>query len=94
MPTFWFDFQSHHDILSDTSVANMQTYTNYIVNFARSTSLVAAIYIFEAYDESWKPGEGVEKNWGLYYENVRTPKFNFDIASYGKNSCSDEKSKE
>jgi hypothetical protein len=61
----------------------MQTYTNYIVNFARSNSLASTIYIFEAYDESWKTGELVEKSWGLFYEN-RTPKFSFDIASYGE----------
>ena len=68
---------------SDTNIANMQTYTNYIVNFARSNPLASTIYIFEAYDESWKTGDLVEKNWGLYYEN-RNPKFGFDIASYGE----------
>ena len=60
----------------------MQTYTTNIVNFARTSNVASTIYIFEAYDESWKPGDSVEKHWGLYTEADRAPKFNFDIASY------------
>ena len=67
----------------DTNIANIQTYTNNIVNFARSSNLATTIYIFEAYDESWKPGD-VDKYWGLYTEAARAPKFNFDISSYCK----------
>ncbi len=61
----------------------MQTYTLNTINYVRSSQLVQAAYIFEAYDESWKPA-GVEQNWGLYTEGTRLPKFNFDIASYSK----------
>jgi len=70
-------------LISDTNVANMQTYIQNTVNYARSNQLAQTIYIFDAYDESWKPA-GIEQHWGLYTEGSRTPKFNFDIASYGK----------
>jgi hypothetical protein len=59
----------------------MQAYTLNTVNYVRSSQLVQAAYIFEAYDESWKPA-GVEQHWGLYTEGTRLPKFDFDIASY------------
>ena len=62
----------------------MKAYTEYIVNFARTSQLASAIYIFEAYDESWKQGSPVEQHWGLYYEGSQTPKFEFDISSYSK----------
>ncbi len=60
----------------------MQTYIQNTVNYARANQLAQTIYIFDADDESWKPA-GVEQHWGLYTEGSRTPKFNFDIASYG-----------
>lgn len=78
-----FENNYNNKYILDATVANMQAYTQNLVNFARSSNLASTIYIFEAYDESWKPGDGVEKHWGLYTEATRTPKFNFDIASYG-----------
>ena len=63
----------------------MKAYTEHVVNFVRTSQLAQSIYIFEAYDESWKQGSEVEKHWGLYYEGTRIPKFQFDISSYGEN---------
>jgi exo-beta-1,3-glucanase (GH17 family) len=70
---------------ADTNVANQQSFTENVLKYARSAQTLAnTVYLFEAYDESWKPGDLVEKHWGLYTEADRQPKFNFDIRSYSR----------
>jgi len=72
---------SENCLFSDTNVANMQTYIQNTINYVRSSQLIQTAYLFEAYDESWKPA-GVEQHWGLYTEGTRIPKFNVEISSY------------
>ncbi len=55
---------------ADTNIVNQQTYTEIILKYARSsTSLAQTVYLFEAYDESWKPGANVIKLFtGVSYD--------------------------
>lgn len=53
----------------DTTIENEKAFVEHIVNFARTNSLAETIYIFEAFDESEKPGAESEKHFGIEYEN-------------------------
>ena len=56
----------HFDLnISDTTPQNEQAYLEHIVNFAKTNPLAQAIYIFEAFDESEKPGSETEKHFGV-----------------------------
>ena len=79
-------FREAGNIILDTTVANEKSYVEHVIDFVRNNNLAEAIYLFEAFDESEKPGLETERHFGVGAED-RSPKFNFDIASYGKNSC-------
>jgi hypothetical protein len=53
----------------------------HVIDFVRNNHLAETVYIFEAFDESEKPGEATEKHFGLGDTN-RNPKFDLDLASY------------
>jgi exo-beta-1,3-glucanase (GH17 family) len=55
------------------SVANEQKYTTDMINAAKDGQ-VGATFLFEAFDEPWKPGSQWEKHWGLWDQNGN-PKF-------------------
>jgi exo-beta-1,3-glucanase (GH17 family) len=47
----------------------MRTFTEHVIDFVRTNDLARTIYIFEAFDESEKPGAAVERNFGIANEN-------------------------
>ena len=62
-------------------MANEKAFVEHVIDFVRHNDLAEAIYLFEAFDESEKPGLTTERHFGVGYED-RNPKFNFDIASH------------
>ena len=52
-------------IISDTTLQNEQAYVEHVIDFVRTNPLAEAIYIFEAFDESEKPGSETEKHFGV-----------------------------
>ncbi|XP_012557434.1 uncharacterized protein LOC100210757 isoform X1 [Hydra vulgaris] len=63
-----------------TTIENAKLYTQHILRFATTNTIADSIYIFEAFDESEKPGSETEKNFGIGYEN-RQLKFPFEFKS-------------
>lgn len=64
--------------LAVPSIQNAKTFFLQGINPARACGL--DVIVFEAFDESWKPVtsgiEGVENNWGVFYDNG-VPKYSF-----------------
>ena len=61
----------------DTTPENEQAYLEHVVNFAKTNPLTQAVYIFEAFDESEKPGSETERHFGVMVTNTigRNPNF-------------------
>jgi exo-beta-1,3-glucanase (GH17 family) len=57
------------------SVANEEKYTTDMINAAKDGQ-VGSIFLFEAFDEPWKPGKPTgnqwEKHWGLWDKDGNT----------------------
>lgn len=72
---------------SYASVDNAQQYTSTAVTFARTSGKVKDLYLFEAFDESWKGPAETEKHFGLFV-NTGTEKFSFDVDTDSAHPCS------
>lgn len=62
------------------SIDNARQYVSHAVSVARASSKVQDLYLFEAFDESWKGPAETERHFGLFY-NTGAEKFPFDIAT-------------
>lgn len=56
---------------AEPSLENQRAFLKGFLPRAQAEGL--SFFYFEAFDESWKPGSGVEKHWG-FYRSDRTPK--------------------
>ena len=55
----------------DTNIENEKAYTEHVTDFVRHNNLAEAIYIFEAFDESEKPGADTERHFGIMVRSFR-----------------------
>jgi len=55
----------------DCTIPNQVQFMNYWIEMVKDENLSG--YYFEFFDELWKPGPEIERNWGIFYTN-RTPK--------------------
>ena len=62
-------FREAGNIILDTTVANEKSYVEHVIDFVRNNNLAEAIYLFEAFDESEKPGAKVERHFDIGDEN-------------------------